>query len=119
VRSCLDRTNGGEVWIPKLPTFRVNDMRQAAAPLAGWDEVGIRQGEKLHESMISEDEAPFTYDCGDRFAICPPIDGPLGNRIPEGATRVPDGFVYRSDQGPHLTVAELKTLLGEVVGKAA
>lgn len=120
VRDVITRTKGGEVWIPRLPTFRVDDLRQALCPLAGWERKPARPFEKLHEAMVSEDEAPLTWDVGGKyFAICPPIDGPLGNRIPEGAVRVPDGFVYRSDQGPHLTVEELRGLLGEVVGRAA
>lgn len=118
VRSCIERTRGGEVWIPKLPSFYVEDLRLALAPLAGYDVTGIRQGEKLHESMVSEDEALFTHDCGDRFAICPPVDGPLGNRVPEGATRVAEGFVYRSDRNTDwLGVAQLRERVVEFVGK--
>lgn len=119
VRDVLNRTKGGEVWIPRLPCFRIADLREAMAPLAGWEETGIRPFEKLHEAMVSEDEAPLTWDTGTHLAICPPIDGPLGNRVPEGASRVPDGFVYRSDGGPFLSVDELRKLVGEVVGRAA
>lgn len=120
VRDVLNRTKGGEVWIPRLSSFNVDDLRVALCPTAGWDEVGVRPFEKLHEAMVSEDEAPLTYDCGDHYAICPPIDGPLGNRIPEGATRVPDGFVYRSDRNEHrLSVEQLRELVAGFVGRAA
>ena len=119
VRDVLNRTRGGEVWIPRLPSFYIEDLRLAIAPTAGHEEVGVRPFEKLHEAMVSEDEAPLTYDCGDHYAICPPIDGPLGNRIPEGAVRVPDGFVYRSDRNEHwLSVGELRELVAAFVGKA-
>ena len=119
VRDVLNRTKGGEVWIPRLPCFRIEDLRQALCPTAGYEIKPPRPFEKLHEAMVSEDEAPLTYDTGTHYAICPPIDGPLGNRVPEGATRVADGFVYRSDGGPFLTVPELRRLCEGIVGKAA
>lgn len=119
VRECLARTQGGEIWIPKLPSFRVTDLREAVAPLAGWRETGVRPGEKLHESMVSEDEGPQALDCGDRYAICPPPDV-LGDRIPEGAVKVPEGFRYRSDENEvWLSVEELRGLLAEYVGRKA
>lgn len=114
VQNVLGRTKGGEVWIPRLPSFRVMDLKKAVCALAGWEETGIRPGEKLHESMVVEDEAPLTWDMGDCFAICPPVGEPLGNRVPDGAVRVADRFRYRSDENTDwLSVAELKALVGE------
>lgn len=119
VRACLERSRGGEVWIPKLPSFRVDDLRLAIAPLASWEETGMRQGEKLHESMVSEDEAPLTWDCGDVLAICPASDGPLGDRAPFAAMRVPEGFAYRSDINERwLDIAALRGLAARLLGGA-
>lgn len=119
VREVARRTKGGEVWIPKLPCFRIDDLRLALCPTAGWERKPARPFEKLHESMVSEDEAPLTYEVGDYYVICPPIGGPLGDRKPEGAMPVPTGFFYRSDHGPFLSVEELRELLAGIVGRAA
>lgn len=118
VRDVITRTRGGEVWIPKLPSFRVDDLRMALCPTAGWERHPVRPFEKLYEEMVSEHEAPLTWAVDDYYAICPPVDGPLGNRVPEGAARVPDGFVYRSDRNERfLSVAELRELVAAFVGK--
>lgn len=89
---------GGEVFVPRIPSALVTTLARAVAPDAPWEEIGIRRGEKLHESLISEHEARHTYDCGDHYRIepertwehLPPLHYPL----------VPSGWSYRSDTNP-------------------
>jgi len=72
VIACAEQMHGGEVFVPKIPSMRVSDLARAIAPEAKIDMVGIRPGEKLHEVLISEDEARTTIDLGDRYAVLPP-----------------------------------------------
>ena len=71
VLDCVERMCGGEVFIPKIPSMKILDLAEAIAPECEVDVVGIRPGEKLHEMMISRDEARHTLDAGDRFVILP------------------------------------------------
>jgi len=110
VRRTLFESRGGEVVVPKLPSYRVADLAAAVwqeqNPGSEWackrKAVGIRAGEKLHESMVSEDEAPWTYDYGDHFEIIQIMaDGGPGGRTLQATvsgSRVPGGFRYRSDE---------------------
>ena len=71
VISCFGLMHGGEIYIPKLPSMKITDLAKALAPQLPLKTVGIRAGEKLHESMITEDDAKKTIDIGDRFVILP------------------------------------------------
>jgi len=71
VLSCLDNMSGGEVFVPKLPSMRVVDLADAIDYGGKRDIVGIRPGEKLHETLITADEMRLTYDADDRFVIMP------------------------------------------------
>jgi UDP-N-acetylglucosamine 4,6-dehydratase len=94
VISCVEMMHGGEVFIPKLPSMTMGDFAQAIAPGCEVEVIGIRPGEKLHESMISEDEARQTIELEDRFAILPAHPW-WNHKHPEGKP-VPDGFSYSS-----------------------
>src|SRR5262245_33042622 len=72
VLSSLALMNGGEIFVPKIPSMRITDLARTLAPHLPHDVVGIRPGEKLHEIMITEDDARLTLDIGDRYVICPP-----------------------------------------------
>src|SRR5512136_2440408 len=72
VVACAEQMHGGEVFVPKIPSMHVSDLAKAIAPEAKIEVVGIRPGEKLHEVLISEDEARTTIDLGDRYAVLPP-----------------------------------------------
>ncbi len=61
---CLEQMYGGEVFVPKIPSMKVIDLARAVAPQAEIDIIGIRPGEKLHEVLISEDEAPHRHRIG-------------------------------------------------------
>jgi UDP-N-acetylglucosamine 4,6-dehydratase len=89
---------GGEIYVKKIPSMKVTDLARVVAPEAEQQLIGIRAGEKLHEQMISTEDALYTYEYSEHFKILPSINGwsncPL--RIKNG-TKVPDGFVYASD----------------------
>lgn len=115
VLHALANMEGGEIFIPKIPSMRVTDLAEAIAPGVPREIVGIRPGEKLHELMITADESRHTIDAGDTFVVLPEhpwwdAKGPatLGYQLP-------DGFTYASDTNDEwLTVAELRAMLGEL-----
>jgi UDP-N-acetylglucosamine 4,6-dehydratase len=89
---------GGEIYVKKIPSMKVVDIAAAIAPAAKLDIVGIRPGEKLHEQMISADEAAYTFEYDGYYKVLPAIhnwDSDV-NRI-KGGRRVADNFVYTSD----------------------
>lgn len=94
----LDDMEGGEIYVKKIPSMKVTDLARVIAPEAKLDMVGMRPGEKLHEQMISAEDAYYTYEYPEHFKILPTINdwanSPL--RIKDG-TRLPEGFVYSSD----------------------
>ena len=89
---------GGEIYVKKIPSMKVTDLARVVAPDAEQQFIGIRAGEKLHEQMISPEDAPYTYEYPEHFKILPNINGwsNCALRIKNG-TKVPDGFVYASD----------------------
>lgn len=91
-------TEGGEIYVRKIPSMKLVDIAKAAAADAKLSVVGIRPGEKLHEQMIGAEDAPHTYEYPDHFKILPEIHKWSSDpyRIKDGQ-RVPDGFVYSSD----------------------
>jgi UDP-N-acetylglucosamine 4,6-dehydratase len=96
VLSCLPLIQGGETFVPKIPSMRLMDMAAALAPDAERKVVGIRPGEKLHEVLVTEDEARHCYDIGDRYVILPQLATWDMDR-PERGESLPDGFRYASD----------------------
>ncbi len=90
VLMCIERMKGGEVFVPKIPSMRITDLASAVAPECEVDVVGVRPGEKLHEALLSEDEARHSRDVGDMYVIMPegemevPADQLPGKAIPEG-----------------------------------
>lgn len=111
VISCIEQMHGGEVFIPKLPSMRVTDLARLIAPDAEIEHIGIRPGEKLHEAMISIDEARQAVELEDRYVIRPAH--PWWNKAlwNEGKP-VPDGFEYTSDTNDRwLTEAEMLTMI--------
>ncbi len=98
VLSCLGKMQGAEVFVPKIPSMKVVDVADAIGPGLPHRIVGIRPGEKLHEVMISEDDARTTVELEDRYVILPAFREALVSRyIENGAKSVPDGFRYASD----------------------
>lgn len=89
---------GGEIYVKKIPSMKVTDLARVVAPDARQEVVGIRPGEKLHEQMIGAEDSHFTYEYAEHFKILPAIHdwSSDANRIKDGK-RVPEGFVYSSD----------------------
>lgn len=115
VLRCLRRMEGGEVFVPKIPSMRIVDLARAIGPACQLDLIGIRPGEKLHEVMIPEDEARNSLEFDDFYAILPVQLGvsPADYRRRHGGRTCPDGFCYSSDRNTHwLSVAELRSLVG-------
>ena len=95
VLSSLDRMHGGEVFVPKIPSMKVTEIAAALAPGLPTRVIGIRPGEKLHEMMISADDARNTVDLGDRYAIEPAFVE--YTREPLAGAKLADDFSYASD----------------------
>ena len=113
VCSCLSVMRGGEIFVPKIPSMKIVDLASAVAPGQKRKIVGIRPGEKLHEVMITTDDARTTRDLGDRYVILPAAS--LGqDKAPKLAGKpVDDDFRYASDTNDRwLTTAALLTLIG-------
>ena len=89
---------GGEIYVPKIPSMRIVDLAHCMAPDMPMREIGIRPGEKLHEVMITEDDSRTTLELPDRYIIEPPFNWWSVNREPnkEGVP-VEDGYRYASD----------------------
>ncbi len=96
VIKCLEEMRGGEVFVPRIPSMKVVDLAKAVAPEAEISFVGIRPGEKLHEVLISEDEARSTVERDGMFIVKPPET--LWERaLQYEGQALPEGFRYSSD----------------------
>jgi UDP-N-acetylglucosamine 4,6-dehydratase len=108
----FDRMAGGEIYIPRIPSTTITDLAEAIAPGADIDVIGIRPGEKLHEEMISDNDAHRTFALDDRYVIAPLVSEWDVSTLPSGARPVADGFAYRSDTNDwFLNVGEIRKLL--------
>jgi UDP-N-acetylglucosamine 4,6-dehydratase len=89
---------GGEIYVKKIPSMKIVDLARVIAPNARHEIVGIRPGEKLHEQMISAEDAYYTYEYPEHYKILPAIHewSSCPKRIKDGK-KVPEGFVYSSD----------------------
>ncbi len=99
VLSNFEIMQGGEIFVPKIPSTKITDLAHVIAPQLPTREIGIRPGEKLHEMMISEDDAYVTVDLGDRYAIEPAFSEYSRKSLKDvyGAKPVVDRFSYSSD----------------------
>jgi UDP-N-acetylglucosamine 4,6-dehydratase/5-epimerase len=97
----LEDMEGGEIYVKKIPSMKVTDIAKVVAPEARQDVVGIRPGEKLHEMMVSLEDAAFTYEYADHYKILPAINNWSSSpvRIKDGV-KVPEDFSYSSDSNP-------------------
>lgn len=113
VMASLERMEGGELFVPKIPSMRVIDLAMAIAPEAELRFIGIRPGEKLHEEMISVHNAPRTLDMGGYYIIQPELEW-WDDKIREGEP-VPPEFCYSSDRNDDWLDAErLKAMIADV-----
>ena len=110
----LENALGGEILVPKIPSYRIGDVAEAVAPNCKQEIVGIRPGEKLHEEMITSCDSPSTVDLGGYYAI-------LGSHLQTNvlqysntmkAKPVPTGFAYESGTNPDfLSVKQIRSLI--------
>jgi UDP-N-acetylglucosamine 4,6-dehydratase (inverting) len=96
VTDSFEMMQGGELYVPRIPSMKITDLAQAVAPGAAMHEIGLRPGEKLHEEMISAEEGRRALRIGDRFVLQPDIAS-WGYSAPADGTPVPAGFHYTSD----------------------
>lgn len=103
----FDDMIGGEIYVKKIPSMTMTDLARVIAPKAKQEIIGIRPGEKLHEQMISSEDAYYTYEYPEHFKILPTINhwATDPRRIKDG-TKVPEGFVYASDNNTEWMSAE-------------
>ncbi len=115
VLDCLERAGGGELFVPKIPSMRLVDLARVINPRAEHEIVGIRPGEKLHEVMVTEDDARQTLELGDRFVILPPFKWKALEKWHAEGKRCEDGFRYASDTNLHwLDEAGLREMIGSL-----
>jgi len=110
----IENALGGEVLVPKIPSYRITDVAEAIAPEAEHPIVGIRPGEKVHEEMITESDSFNTVDLGKYYAILPSADMMLSQKYlqKEGVTKVAEGFCYNSGTNTEfLAVDEIRDLI--------
>jgi UDP-N-acetylglucosamine 4,6-dehydratase len=114
VVSSIEQMHGGEIFVPKIPSMRLLDLAETIAPGCEIETIGIRAGEKLHEVLISEDEARNTLEVEDRYIIQPSHPWWRRENWVNG-TPMPEGFRYASDNNQRwLSKRELKDLIAPV-----
>lgn len=114
VLHALEHAWGGEIFVPKIPSYRIMDLAKAIAPNCQYKIVGIRPGEKIHEEMITTSDSFFTYDLGKYYTILPQRPNWDFKKYIEhfGAQKVAEGFQYNSGQNTEWnSVEELRSLI--------
>ena len=102
---------GGEIFVPKIPSMRIMDLAKAIAPECEVKHIGIREGEKLHEALTGEDEGRHTYKYNGMYVIMPSHSWWHRKNYVD-AKKMPDGFVYTSDANKEwMTVEELREIV--------
>lgn len=110
VLRAFELAGGGEIFVPKIPSMKVTDLAEVIAPGMETVAIGIRPGEKIHETMITSEDSRHTIDIGECYVIKPEVcayTGPVGSPVVEG-------FEYNSGSNEQrLGVAELRKILLE------
>jgi len=118
VLHALETAWGGELFVPKIPSYRITDVAEAIAPDCKQEIIGIRPGEKVHEEMITSSDSFTTYDLGKYYVILPQnLNWGLNEYIKHfNAVKVPEGFNYNSGTNAEwLTVEDIRRLIKEHV----
>jgi UDP-N-acetylglucosamine 4,6-dehydratase len=114
----IEHALGGEILVPKIPSYRITDVAKAIGPECEHVVVGVRPGEKIHEEMITSSDSFNTVDLGRYYAVLPSAEAALRVHYLErrGAKAVPPGFCYNSgDNTDFLTVEQLRDLIRKSV----
>lgn len=115
VLKALEEARGGETFISKIPSFKITNLAKAMCEDCKMPEVGIREGEKLHEIMITTEDSLNTYEYDKHYIVYPHYTWWEENRIIPGGKKVEQGFSYSSDNNTEwLSVEELRELLKTV-----
>jgi UDP-N-acetylglucosamine 4,6-dehydratase len=115
VIECIEEMYGGEVFIPKIPSMKMVDLAKAIAPNARIEVIGIRPGEKLHEVLISEDEARTTIELDDKYIVQPAEEMWFGQEWNDKGKKMAEGFRYASNTNPEwLNIAEIQKIVEQV-----
>ncbi len=120
----LENAEGGEIFVPKIPSYRITDVAEAIGPDCEKPVVGIRPGEKIHEEMITASDSFNTVDLGQYFAILPSAGQYTSDEYAKlkGGQPVKPGYAYDSGSNPDfLSVGQLRDLIAdyEAEGKSA
>jgi UDP-N-acetylglucosamine 4,6-dehydratase len=112
----LELAKGGEIFVPKIPSMKITDLAKAIAPHCTHEVVGIRPGEKIHETLISEEEGRYGVEYKQCYVIQQNILPDHSDSYGEnGGQQCPQGFSYRSDNNPHvISIADLRAILEEI-----
>jgi UDP-N-acetylglucosamine 4,6-dehydratase/5-epimerase len=114
VLSSMSMTQGGEIFVPKIPSMKMTDLAHVMAPNTPTNVVGIRPGEKLHEAMITEEDARNSLELSDRYVVRSMLYGDQSGYA-EDEVPVEEGFYYASNVNKHwMSNDELRTLLDEL-----
>jgi UDP-N-acetylglucosamine 4,6-dehydratase len=114
----IENARGGEILVPKIPSYRITDVAAAIGPQCQHPVIGVRPGEKIHEEMITASDSFNTLDLGRYYAILPSSEDSLRAYYlgQKGVTEVPPGFSYDSGSNSEfLTVEQLRALIREHV----
>ncbi|MDE7313414.1 MAG: UDP-N-acetylglucosamine 4,6-dehydratase (inverting) [Eubacterium sp.] len=115
VIKALSEAKGGETFISKIPSFKITDLAKAMAPQCATKEVGIREGEKLHEVMVTKEDSAMTYEYEKHYIVYPHYSWWEEDRILPGGTKVEDGFAYSSGTNTQwLSVEQLEEMLSQM-----
>jgi UDP-N-acetylglucosamine 4,6-dehydratase len=115
VARCIEQMRGGEVFVPKIPSMKVVDLAKAVAPGTKVNVIGIRPGEKLHETLISEDEARNTIELEDMYVVQPAEAFWFGREWETMGTRLQDDYRYSSNNNKAwLTVEQIRAITAPI-----
>ncbi|MBU2511630.1 UDP-N-acetylglucosamine 4,6-dehydratase (inverting) [bacterium] len=112
----LELAKGGEIFVPKIPSMKITDLAKAIAPDCKQETVGIRPGEKIHESLIGEDEGRHTIEYNECYVVGSSLtDVKKSSHLEEGGKVCEEGFSYVSDQNNQLiSIDELKAMIDKI-----
>ncbi len=113
VAQCIETMKGGEIFVPRIPSMRITDLAKVMAPDCEVEIIGIRPGEKLHEVLLTEDEARHSKDMGDYFVIEPELKFWNQNNGHEGKS-LPEGFRYSSESNTVWLEADALTSMVDI-----
>lgn len=115
VIKALSEARGGEIFISKIPSFKIVDLAQAMLPGCKMQEIGVREGEKLHEIMVTKEDSANTYEYKKHYIIYPHYNWWKENKLIPGGIKVKDGFEYNSGTNKEwLDTEKLKILLKDM-----